>query len=142
MKEVPIKNVMESFEYLKDFVSDEQLKAFNLACLGLEYPFFRARLFALAQRIKDMPKTGTNFFPGANGIAYLHYFLDDYHFYISMKDGLEDGEGQIQAIGCTDWHNGRFVPRPDYINLRELIAMGAQLDLYWNPMPLKEVKAS
>jgi hypothetical protein len=47
---------------------------------------------------------------------------------------------QLQAFGLCDL--GMGFPEIDYVNLREITGCGAELDLYWTPKTLAEIRAS
>ena len=70
---------------------------------------------------------------GDSAIAYLHYFTGSCDWYITERDTTDE---QHQAFGLADLGYG---PELGYISVQELIENGAELDLYFEPKPLKEI---
>ena len=91
----------------------------------------------LSERIEKMPKSYETDGQGKAAIVYLHYFKGDSHFYITEKD-VEDE--QHQAYGLTvlngDWMNAEM----GYISIEELKEYQFELDLFWKPISIKEVR--
>ncbi len=84
-----------------------------------------------------MPKTYEQDGKGDDAVVYLHYFRGDMDWYITEKDMEAE---QHQAFGLADL--GMGFPELGYINISELIDNNVELDLYWEPKTLREVKAS
>ncbi|WP_281400841.1 DUF2958 domain-containing protein [sulfur-oxidizing endosymbiont of Gigantopelta aegis] len=87
----------------------------------------------MATLIKTMPKTGEQENKGDEAIAYLHYFVGAFDWYISEKDMLDE---QIQAFGL----GSMGYPEYGYISIAELIENNVELDLHFKPEPLKVLK--
>ena len=120
---------------LKNFMSRNQLD-YMLACVsGEEGEHFADKLAEMANVTDSMAKTYEQDGKGDEAIVYLHYFYGNFDWYITEKD-MDDSEGQIQAFGYADMG----FPELGYICIRELIENGVELDLYWKPRTLAEVK--
>ncbi|MHB1581954.1 MAG: hypothetical protein ACYCQM_14600, partial [Acidithiobacillus sp.] len=68
------------------------------------------------------------------GIQQRHYFTSGFDWYITEKDMT--GAGIDQAFGLA------IAPERElgYISIRELVANGAELDLYFDPTTLANLK--
>lgn len=110
---------------------------------GEEGQFFRDKLTELAGIVEAMPKTGETDGIGDAAIVHLHYFAGGQaSWYITEKDkGAADDEPeqfQSQAFGLADlFGDGGEL---GYISLPEILANGGELDLYWTPKTLGEVR--
>jgi len=81
-----------------------------------------------------MPKTYETAGQGKAAVAQLHYFIGGCDWYITERDMLAE---QHQAVGLADLGGG---VEQGYISIVEVIAAGAELDLYWMPKPLSEIE--
>lgn len=121
------------FDVVKPFLGRSQLSAIHQGLRGEERDFFREKLAEYAGRVSSMPKTY-----GQDGnddaIAYLHYFTSAFDWYITERDIEPE---QLQAFGVA--YLGRN-PELGYINLVELVAAGAELNLYFTPTKLSEIE--
>ena len=97
-----------------------------------EKAFFRQRVVDLAATIKTMPKTYDQDGLGMRAVAHLHYFTSAFDFFITEKDR---SGGTKQAFGLACAHEREI----GYINIREIVEAGAELDLYWAPKALGEI---
>lgn len=118
------------------FVGRSQLAAMQQMTRGEEGAHFKAKLDELTERLATMPKTYEQDGLGDQAVVYLHYFKGDMDWYITERD-MEDPP--IQCFGLADLGFGS--PELGYINIEELIQNGVELDLYWEPKPLAEVRA-
>jgi len=91
-----------------------------------EREYFRDLVVSLAQTIRDMPVTGDQDGMGDDAVAYLHYFVGGFDFYITEKD--VDG-GVMQAFGLISSDCVEL----GYISITEIIAAGAELDFNFAP---------
>jgi hypothetical protein len=132
-----INEVIESVRTVKDFVSDSQLEAMGDGVRGEEGEFFKTLFVKLAETITNMPVTYKTDGQGDEAIVHLHYFRGNMDWYITEKDM---GDEQIQAFGLADL--GMGFPELGYISIQELVDNGIELDLYWTPKTLGEVKAA
>ena len=132
-----INDVIEAVRTVKDFVSDSQLEAMGDGVRGEEGEFFKTLFVKLAETITNMPVTYKTDGQGDEAIVHLHYFRGNMDWYITEKDM---GDEQIQAFGLADL--GMGFPELGYISIEELVANGIELDLYWTPKTLAEIKAA
>lgn len=122
---------------LSNFINKNQLKIINYnASHGEERSYFKTMIINLNNRIQTMPKTYETDGQGNNTIVYLHYFNSNSDWYILEKD--QENE-QHQAFGLADL--GLGFPELGYISIKELIDNNIELDLYWTPITLGEIKA-
>jgi hypothetical protein len=112
---------------------------------GEEGAWFVERLLAIKRRIEQMPKThDTN--GQEDPVAHLKYFGGPVTAYITEKDVGDDPEAgwqpdaeQIQAYGRIGILPS--YPEMGYICLIELIEIGIELDLHFEPTPISQIKA-
>lgn len=129
---------------LRPFLSLPQLAAIGEGCRGEDSDWFRVKIIELAALLQTMPTTGKTDGQGDLAVAWLHYFTPSSDFYITETDAgspddLKNGiPAQSQAFGlaCV------FEEELGYISLPEITAAGAELDLYWTPKTLAEIKAA
>jgi hypothetical protein len=114
-------------------LSAAQTAALNYALRGEEKEFFKEKMAEMRERFSSMPKTYEQDGKGDGAIAYLHYFAPSADWYITEKDM---GDEQIQAFGLARIYETEM----GYINLEELAAAGAELDLYFEPQTIGEIK--
>ena len=67
-------------------------------------------------------------------MVHLHYFTGSQDWYITERDTSEE---QHQAFGLADFGDGGEL---GYISIAELIKHGVELDLYWKPRTLAEIR--
>lgn len=131
---------------LEHFIGPAQMAALVEACRGEEGQAFRAKVQEYATRVKQMPDTYQTTADGG-ALAYLHYFTAGSDWWIVEKDaGAPDDEPsergkQVQAYGYALLNGDRQNAESGYISIQELIENGAELDLYWTPKPLGDVRA-
>jgi len=106
-------------------------------CRGEEGEFFQAKLQELEQVFTTMPKTYETDGQGYQAVAYLHYFSSNSDWWITELD-MEDEQLQAYGLACLngDWMNAEM----GYISLQELVEHNVELDLYWTPKTIKEIK--
>lgn len=129
-----IEDVNKVMPLLKQFIGKSQLSAIGTGIRGEEGQFFKDKLIEVANVIRTMPKTYGQDGMGDKAIAYLHYFKGGGDWHITEKD-MEDE--QLQAFGLADLGYGGEL---GYINIQELIDTGVELDLYWTPKTIREIK--
>ncbi len=130
----PMSQVITAARSLARFISPSELETIGNACRGEEREFFKAKLVELSELVGSMPCTYQTDGQGDQAVAYLHYFTPDADFYITERDQEEE---QLQAFGLACiWEQ-----ELGYISIQELIECGAELDLYWIPKTLGQVKA-
>jgi hypothetical protein len=76
--------------------------------------------------IEHMPITLDTEGEGDAATVHLHYFLRESHWFILELDDY--GNGRAQALGMA--YDGQQATM-EYINIDELITLGAELDMFW-----------
>lgn len=119
---------------IRYFISLSQRQAIRDAVQGEEGEFFADKLVELQTIIEWMPKLYETDGQGDGAVAHLHYFIQNgWDWYITEKD-VEDH--QDQAFGLINGHEVELW----YISIDELIGVGAELDLYWTPKTLGDIR--
>ena len=119
---------------LRPFLSAAQLSIFDEMRFSEERQFFFDKAVELAETTETMPTTYQTDGQGDQAVAFLHYFTSDCDWYITERD---ESFEQLQAFGLACiWEE-----EVGYISIQELIEAGAELDLYWTPKTLGQVKA-
>jgi hypothetical protein len=72
---------------------------------------------------------------GADAIVYLHYFTSGCDWWIREKDMEAE---QLQAFGWASL-NGDY-PELGYISIVELLSVGAELDLHFEPRTWEQLQ--
>jgi hypothetical protein len=121
---------------LNRFIPLSELSAITEAMRGEEGEFFIDKVIDLAARLESMPKTFEQLGLGKEAVAHLHYFRGSCDWYITEKDSETE---QLQAFGTADLGYG---PEFGYISIQELIENEVELDLYFQPKPLKEIAST
>ena len=133
-------DAIEALRKLKGFVGKAQLHALRDGWRGEEKQFFFDKLVEMAGIVQTMPKTYEQDGKGDQAVAYLHYFAGGQaNWYITECDVETPEEpGQHQAFGLADlFGDGGEL---GYISIVELLENGAELDLYFTPLTLGEIK--
>jgi len=126
-------NHLQHLQLLQHFISEQQLYILTLALNGEEGQYFKVLIDNISNIIETMPKTYEQDGKGNDAIAYLHYFNANMDFYITEKDMCKE---QLQAYGLADLGYGAEL---GYISIKELIDNNLEIDLHFNPKPLKEL---
>jgi len=130
---------------LNQFIGKSQLLAMREACRGEEGVFFRAMIQELEAKIKTMPKTYETELQGEEAIVTLHYFMGGSDWWIIERDaGASDDVAQgvqAQAFGFTCLNGDTENSEMGYISIQELIENGVELDLYYTPEKIGDIKA-
>jgi Ca2+-binding EF-hand superfamily protein len=121
-----------AFKQLRRFIGPAQISAMADVCRTEEKKFMYGKLSELIQTIQDMPKTYETDGQGKAAVVQLHYFMGGMDWYITERDMENE---QLQAFGLADLGHGGEL---GYISIVEIIAAGAELDLYWTPQPLSD----
>ena len=130
----PMSQVVAAARTLQRFITPAELETIGSACRGEEREFFKAKLVELADLVGSMPVTYETDGQGDQATAFLHYFTSDCDWYIVERDSEEE-QHQAFGLACI-WEQ-----ELGYISIQELIEAGAELDLYWTPKTLGQVKA-
>jgi len=121
---------------LKDFVSVPQLKALEAGLRGEEAGAFEEIIERLTSTIATMPVVYEQDGKGDEAVAYLHYFSPSWDWWITEKDSVK-GEPQHRAFGLVKGYELEL----GYVPISELIEHGGiELDFYWTPKTLGEIK--
>ena len=124
---------LKALQELAPYMARGQCRALWRGCQrGEEQAHFRQLVQDWAARIAAMPKTYETDGQGLKAVAHLHYFTPAFDFYITEKDR---SGGTQQAFGLACAHEREI----GYINIRQLVEAGAELDLYWTPKTLAEI---
>ena len=129
------RQAQEALQKLAPFFNRQQWHTlWDLCKNSEEKAYFRQMVRDLWARIAGMHGIYGQAGKGAEAIAYLHYFSAGFDWYITEKD---IGDGTAQAFGLTVWAIEREL---GYISIRELVAGSVELDLYWTPKTLAEIR--
>jgi len=104
---------------------------------GEEGEHYENALANVSRVWETMPKTYETEGQGRAAVAHLHFFLGAADWWIVEKDADTDGEGQVQALGIADL--GMGCRELGYISIPEILAVGAELDLYYQPSTVGEI---
>jgi hypothetical protein len=120
---------------LQRFINPGELEAIGNAVRGEEGEFWKSKLVELAKLVESMPTTYETDGHGDAAVVHLHYFTSDCDWYVTERDSEEE---QHQAFGlAVVWEE-----ELGYISIAELLECGAELDLYWTPKTLSQIKAA
>lgn len=131
------RTLVECGQLMKGFIAPFQAVIIAENMAGEEGEFFEQMIRRYADRIDRMPKTYEQDGKGEEAVVYLHYFKGGYDWFILEKDSDPDREGQMQAFGYA---NLGFGAELGYISLQELIKNRVELNLYFEPTKVSELK--
>ncbi len=124
---------------LRGFIGNSQLRAIAHGCCSEERQFFYDKVVQMTRIVESMPTTYQTDGQGDDAIVHLHYFGGgSCDWFITERDSDPDGEGQQQAFGLADLGYGGEL---GYISIAEIIELNIELDLYFRPRTLGEIKA-
>lgn len=123
---------------VKPFLSRLQMLTLVDACRGEEGDYFRQMFIDMAHRIESMPSSYEQDGMGEKAVVHLNYFLGGSDWYILEKD--VDG-GVQQAFGYAVLNGDEECAELGYISIAEITRYGAELNLYFQPCTLVEIKA-
>jgi hypothetical protein len=126
--------VQDALRFLQGFVSQAQLAAIAVGMCGEERQHFFNKVVEMESLIRTMPMTYEQDGAGDEAIAYLHYFLNGFDWYITERDMERE---QLQAFGLACMGEEEM----GYINIVEIIRNGAELDMYFEPRSLRKIFA-
>lgn len=130
----PMSQVIVAVRTIKNFITPSELEVIGNAVRGEEGEFWKAKLVELGELVGSMPTTYQTDGQGDAAVAFLHYFTPDCDWYVTERDSEEE---QLQAFGLACIWESEL----GYISIAELIECGVELDLYWSPKTLAQVKA-
>lgn len=128
---------MNSYE-LNHFIGSSQRLILSCALRRTEGAYFRRVIDDLSHRIAQMPRVGANapICDPNSETVHLHYFMGSRHWYVLARDA---SHAQERAYGVCRW--GSEEPEAaGYFPLNVLLSAGAELDMYFEPTPLAELK--
>lgn len=114
-----------------------EMLAIRSALRGEEAAGFKKKMREIVWTMGTMPATYETDGQGDAATVHLHYFLGGSDWYIVERDGSEE---QLQAFGLAILNGDSINAEMGYINIGELVAHGVELDLYWTPRTLAEIK--
>lgn len=132
-------DAMRALDTLRGFMGRSQVTVLRSACYGEERQFFYDKLAELAALIAAMPKTYEQDGKGDDATVTLHYFHGSSDWYITEKDA--DG-GTSQAFGYAILNGDDQNAELGYIDIGELVANGVELDFYFKPRRLADVRVA
>lgn len=124
---------------VRHFMGRAQLAAMIDGAKGEEGEWFRAKIGALCDTVRTMPKSYETDGQGMGAIAHLRYFAGGRAAWlITERDAGAPGDitpgEQLQAFGHADlFGDGGEL---GYISIAEIIAEGGELDLFFTAKPL------
>jgi len=132
---------------LKNFMPHDQRLTLLSLLDGEEGDFLAGKVLEIVRTIRDTPLTyQTDDIETPDKVLHTHYFKGGIDAWIVERDVGDDahgdGEGeQWQAFGkITAVGGGWREAEWGYISIKELIECGVELDLYWTPKTVKEMK--
>ena len=123
---------------LKHFVNPAQLMVMRQNCKSEEGFFFQQMILKLKSHIICMPKTYETDGQGDDAVVMLHYFRGGSDWWVIERDMVINE--QVQAFGYVCLNGDTEMAELGYISITELIKYGVELDLYFEPVTLREVK--
>ena len=118
---------------LNRLLSEAQKAALHECLRGEEAVFFIEKLKEV-QRIADhTPRTYQTEQSEAVKVATMHYFLNGWDWYLVEMDMQKE---LTQCFGLVKGYEKEL----GYFSLPEILKTGAELDLYWTPTPINEIK--
>jgi hypothetical protein len=122
---------------LNQFIGKSQIAVLEEAIKGEESLHFSQMLLTLYNNILSIPKPYETEDQGDAAPVRLHYFKGGSDWYIIERD--IDGE-QIQCFGFACLNGDKQNAEFGYINIAELIKYGVELDLYYKPQTVEDIK--
>lgn len=122
---------------LNHFVGRSQMSCIRSLSAGEEGRFFLDKLAELNLLVGTMPKTYETDGQGMNAVAYLHYFRGGSDWYITERDCETEQEQAFGFVVLNGWIDDAEL---GYISIVELLQYGVELDLFWEPKTLAEIK--
>ena len=135
--------IAKALKTVSNFIGHNQLICIGEGLRGEEKSFFVEKLISIEKTIEEMPKTYETDGQGDKAIATLHYFKGGKDWYIVEKDmGCQTDtiqDKQHQAYGLANIGMGFS---QGYISIQELIENNVELDMYFTPCTIGEIKKS
>lgn len=128
-------DAVEAMQKVGHFLSFPQKDALARSMRSEEKQFFFDKMVEIQKTIENMPQSYETDGQGMKAVAYLHYFVGAGDWYITEKD-MQGGVKQAFGLADPFGDGGEL----GYISIEELAQAGAELDLYWTPKTLAEIK--
>jgi hypothetical protein len=124
---------LDHLHALRHFISRPQAACLAELLRGEEGEHFAATLARLVDITQNqMPEPYATDGQGAAARVHLHYFTGSCDWWITERDSTAE---QHQAFGLASLG---YDSELGYISIAEIIAAGAELDLYWKPATLAD----
>lgn len=128
---------------LQQFIGGRQRAVLEELIVGEEGQHFIDTICNLEKYINEcMHETYGQDGLGLDAVAHLHYFHGGMDFWITEKD-MGDGSDDKQLHQAFGWASLTGDPRDrelGYISIQELLDNNVELDLYWEPKKLGDIK--
>lgn len=134
----PKKELAQAILDVKPFMSRPQMRAMLELRKSEEGMHFCRTFVDVATRIRAMPVTYEQDGLGNLAVVHLHYFLGASDWYILEKD-IEGGVQQ--AFGYAVLNGDEQCAELGYISIEEITRCGAELNLYFQPCTLADIKS-
>jgi hypothetical protein len=122
---------------LSFWISRGEQLAIKESLKGEEGEHFKGKMREVVNTMETMPATYETDGQGDEATAHLHYFLGGSDWYIVERDIEEE---QFQAFGLAILGQDTQNAEMGYINISELVRHGVELDLYWTPKTVADIK--
>jgi hypothetical protein len=100
-----------------------------------ESGFFVDKVLEVHETVASIPALYAQDGAGGAAVVYLHYFKGGYDCWIT-----ELSRAEHLAFGVVSIGGHREFREYGYISMEELFDNGVELDLYWTPKPIGEVR--
>jgi hypothetical protein len=115
-------------------MSKEQQKVFEEALRGEEKEFFSEKLEEFKKNWSDMPNIHGQEHKSDEAIAYLHYFKNDFHIYLTERD-----PESLEVFGLMGRIGGDQDREKGYQSIENIREAGFELDLHFTPATLNAI---
>lgn len=123
-----------------DYLPYSQFSALAQFANGEEGEAYRQIIDGWKREIDTMPRVTEQDGKGDEARVYLHYFLGGADVWITELDDRDyehPEEKNWQCFGMVDLGYG---PELGYVCLPEILDAGMEMDLYWTPTTIGEIK--
>lgn len=126
---------------LKNFIGPNQRSVLSSNLRGEEGRYFADMLIELQEKIDAMPVLYGQEDLDDAAVVHLHYFLGSIDAWVTEKyDGETDPHDPEDYDRAFGYRKINGEAELGYMSIKEMIECGVELDLYWEPKTLKEVK--
>lgn len=106
-----------------------------------EHKFFRHKVAELAKRIEQIPAIYAQDGKGDEAVVYLHYFRGEANYWVTEIDRNYEPRS-IEVFGLANLFGGVDDAELGYFDIAELVRLGFELDLYFEPRTLAQLRTS